>query len=181
MTNRAAASRYARALFDVALKEADPQQVDTELSSFNELVASHDALRRVLTNPVIAPARKRNVVDALLRQGGPFAPPLHKLLLILAERDRLVLLPDLVDAYNDRLMQHLQVVSAELTTAVSVPEERRAAVERNLARAMNRKVVLSTRVDPSIIGGAVTKVGSVVYDGSVVRQLERLKEQLQTS
>lgn len=181
MTNRAAATRYARALFDVALKEADPQRVNDELSSFQALVGSNETLHRVLRNPAIPPARKRATVEALLSHGGSITPALHKLLLLLAERDRLVLLPDLAAAYRERLMQHQQVVSAELVTAIPLPEDRRAAVEQGLTRATGRRVVLSSRVDPSIIGGAVTRVGSTVYDGSVVRQLERLKEQLQTS
>jgi F-type H+-transporting ATPase subunit delta len=181
MTNRMAATRYARALFDVALKEADPQRVDDELSSFQALVGSHETLHRVLTNPAIPPARKRATVEALLSHGGSITPSLHKLLLLLAERDRLVLLPDLAAAYRERLMQHQQVVSAELVTAIPLPEDRREAIEQGLTRATGRRIVLSSRVDPSIIGGAVTRVGSTVYDGSVVRQLERLKEQLQTS
>lgn len=181
MTNRTAANRYARALFDVVLKEGDPQRAETELASFNQLVSSNDLLRRVLTNPAIPPARKRGVVEALLAKAGPITPALGKLLLMLADRDRLVLLPDLVETYRERLMQHLQIVSAQLTTAVPLPDERRAAIERTLATATGRRVVLTARVDPAIIGGAVTRVGSTVYDGSVVRQLERLKEQLQAS
>lgn len=181
MTGRAAASRYARALFDVALKEADPARVDAELTSFGGLVAGNDHLRRVLTNPAIPPARKRSLMEALLAEAGPLAPPLAKLLVLLAERDRLVLLPDLAEAYRDRLMVHQQVVRAEITTAVPMSDDRRAALERGLARATGRKIVLTTRIDPSILGGAVTRLGSTVYDGSVARQLERLKEQLQTS
>jgi F-type H+-transporting ATPase subunit delta len=181
MTNRAAAARYARALFDVVLKEGDPRRAESELSAFNTLVWSSDDLRRALTNPAVPSARKRGVVRALLAKAGPLTTALEKLLLMLADRDRLILLPDLVEAYRDRLMQHLQVVSAELTTAVPLPDERRAAIERSLAKATGRTVVLSARVDPAIIGGAVTRVGSTVYDGSIVRQLERLKEQLETS
>jgi F-type H+-transporting ATPase subunit delta len=181
MTNRSAALRYARALFDVVLKEADVRRVETELAAFNALVSGHDALHRALTNPAIPPARKHGVVEGLLAQAGPVTPALRKLLLMLADRDRLVVLPDLVDTYRDRLMQHLQVVAAEVTTAIPLSEDRRASLERNLAAATRRTVVLTTRVDPAIVGGAVTRVGSTVYDGSIVRQLERLKEQLQTS
>jgi F-type H+-transporting ATPase subunit delta len=181
MTNRAAAARYARALFDVVLNEGDPQRVETELAAFNDLVSSNVALRRALTSPAIPAARKRGVIQALLGRAGPLTTALEKLLLMLADRDRLVLLPDLLETYRQRLMQHMEVVSAELTTAVPLPDERRAAIERTLARATGQKVVLTARVDPSIIGGAVTRVGSTVYDGSVIRQLERLREQLQTS
>lgn len=181
MTNRAAASRYARALFDVVLQEGDPQRVERELSSFDSLVSANEALRRALTHPAIPASRKHRVVEELFATGGALTPALQKLLLMLADRDRLVLLTELVEAYRERLMQHLQIISAELTTAVPVPEDRRQSIEANLAQATGRKVVLAARVDPAIIGGAVTRVGSTVYDGSVVRQLERLKEQIQTS
>jgi F-type H+-transporting ATPase subunit delta len=180
MTGRAAARRYARALFDVVRAEADPSRVETELASVQALVSSNDALRRALTNPAIPTSRKRAVIEALLAQAGTLTPALGKLLLMLAERDRFALLPDLVGSYRDRLMDHLHIVQAEVTTAVPLPEERRATIERGLAQATSRSVTLTTRVDPAILGGAVTRVGSTVYDGSIARQLERLKEQLQT-
>jgi F-type H+-transporting ATPase subunit delta len=65
-----------------------------------------------------------------------------------------------------------------VTTAIPLPADRRAALEKGIAEATRRTVSLSTRVDPSIIGGAVTRIGSTVYDGSVARQLERLRERL---
>jgi F-type H+-transporting ATPase subunit delta len=181
MTNRAAATRYARALFDVALKEADPQGVETELTAFAALVSAHGPLQRALVTPSIPGARKRALVEALLAKAGTVAPVLSKLLLLLADRDRLVLLPELAEAYRERLMQHQGVVRAEVVTAVALPGGRRAALEQGIARATGRTVVLTATVDPGIIGGAVTRVGSTVYDGSVARQLVRLKEQLQTS
>jgi F-type H+-transporting ATPase subunit delta len=183
MTRRAAATRYARALFDVVRKEkeADLQRVETELTSFTALVSANEPLQHALVAPSIPAARKRAVVESLLTAGGPLAPALSKLLLLLAERDRLSLLADLADAYRDRLREHQQIVSAEVVTAVPLTEDRRAALERGIAAATGRTVVLSAAVDPGIIGGAITRIGSTVYDGSVARQLERLREQLQTS
>jgi F-type H+-transporting ATPase subunit delta len=181
MTSRAAAARYARALFDVVLKEADPAPVDTELSAFSALVSANPALHRALVTPSIPPSRKRAVVEALLAKAGAMTSPVTKLLLLLAERDRLALLPEVADAYRERLLQHQHVVRAEVVTAVPLPDDRRASLEAGIARATGRNVVLTARVDPGIIGGAVTRVGSTVYDGSVTRQLERLREQLQTS
>ncbi len=181
MTSRAAATRYARALFDVVLREGDVQRADTELTAFGALLTANETLRRALTNPAIPIARKRAVVEALLAKSGKLTPALGKLLLVLADRDRLALLPEMPEAYRERLMQHQNILRAEVTTAVPLAEERRRALERGLEKATGRTVTLTARVDPAIIGGAVTRVGSTVYDGSVVRQLERLKEQLQTS
>ena len=75
-------------------------------------------------------------------------------------------------------MDHHQVVRAEVTTAIALPPDRVVALQQGIARATGRQVQLETRVDPAIIGGVVTRVGSTVYDGSVTTQLQRLKEQL---
>jgi F-type H+-transporting ATPase subunit delta len=181
MTSRAAGTRYARALFDVVAKEGDIQRAGQELAAFASLVAGNELLSRSLSNPAIPAPRKRAVVEQLLARGATVSPPVAKLLLLLAERDRLVLLPDLVAAYENRLMEHAKVVRAELTTAVTLPADRVAALRDGLARATGRQVQLETRVDSSIIGGAVARVGSTVYDGSVTRQLEKLKESLTAS
>jgi F-type H+-transporting ATPase subunit delta len=179
MTSRAAAARYARALFDVVVAErADPQETARQLGDLAALVSGHEALARALTHPAIPAAKKRAVLDEVLARAGGLQKPLVKLLLLLADRDRIALLPELVEAFERRLMDHLKIVRAEVVTAVPLPGDRVAALQRGLARSTGREVQLETRVDPTIVGGAVARIGSTVYDGSVVRQLERLKEQL---
>jgi F-type H+-transporting ATPase subunit delta len=178
MTRKTAGTRYARALFDIALKEADVQQVGRELAAFAHLVAGHDMLTRVLTNPALPSQQKRAIVEQLLAKTGAITPVTAKLLLLLAERDRLVLLPDVALAYENRLLEHARVVRAEVVTAIALPTDRVAALQQGLAHATGRKVQLDTRVDSSIIGGAVAKIGSTVYDGSVTRQLEKMKDAL---
>jgi F-type H+-transporting ATPase subunit delta len=178
MTSRAAAVRYARALFDVAQKEAEIQQVGRELSAFAAVVAGHETLSRALTNPAVPAPRKRAVVQDLLARGGAVSPVVSKVLLMLAERDRLALLPQIDAAYQARLMEHAKVVRAELTTAVPLPEDRVAALRNGLASVTGQEVQLETKVSPSIIGGAVARIGSTVYDGSVTTQLQKVKERL---
>lgn len=178
MTNRAAARRYARALLEVSLKEADPQRVEQELGVFADLVTRHADLERALYNPAVPVPRKRDTVAAILALAGPLSPVVGKLLLLLAERDHLVLLPDLVEGFRERLLDHRRVVRAEVTTAVPVPPDRLRALTESLARATGREVLVEARTDPSLVGGAVTRVGSVVFDGSIARQLERMKARL---
>lgn len=179
MTSRAAAIRYARALFDVARAEGlDLQRVDRELREFSDLVNGSETLQRALTNPAVPTPRKRAVVEALLVRAGDLLGPVAKLFLLLSERDRLVLLPDLADAYRSRLMDHQNVVRAEVVTAGPLPEDRVAALRSGLARATGRQVQLTARVDPGIIGGAVARIGSTVYDGSITRQLDKMREAL---
>ena len=126
----------------------------------------------MLLNPAVPVPRKRAAIAELTTRA-KLSPVLGKLLLLLAERDRLVLLPDLLAAYRERLLDHLKVVRAEVTTAVALPADRAKAVEQSLARVTGRTVMLDTRVDPAIIGGVVARVGSTVYDGSVTRSWRR--------
>jgi F-type H+-transporting ATPase subunit delta len=178
MTNKTAATRYARALLDVAVKEnADLDQVERDLASIIDLFTQYKLLSQALLNPVVPVPRKRAAMDALTARG-QLLPMVAKLLVLLAERDRLVLLPDLLAAYRDRLLDFRNVVRAEVTTTTALAPQQLQTIEANLARAAGRSVVLSTKVDPSIIGGVVTRIGSTIYDGSVVRQLQRMKEKL---
>ena len=178
MTNRTAATRYARALLDVAIKEkADLDQVDRELASVADLFTARKALARVLLNPVVPVPRKRAAMDAIMARA-QLLPMVTKLFALLAERDRLVLAPDLVDAYRNRLLDYRNVIRAEITTTTALDPDRVKAIEAGLARAAGRTVTLSAKVDPTIIGGVVARLGSTIYDGSVTRQLQRMKEKL---
>ena len=179
MTNRTAAARYARALLEVAVKEkADLDSIDREVAGFAELIRRNPALQTALYNPAVSAPKKRAAVVELTKRTG-YAPIVAKLLALLAERDRLILLPDLVDAYRERLLDYKKIVRAEITTAAPLPEGRAKSIEASLSKATGRSVALEAKVDPSIVGGVIAKVGSTVYDGSVTRQLEKLKEQLQ--
>jgi F-type H+-transporting ATPase subunit delta len=178
MTSRAAANRYARALFDVALREANVEKVRDDLQQFADLVGRHEALSHALANPAVPAAKKRTIVQALLERAGGITPVVSKLMLLLADRDRLVLLPEVATAYRERLMDHQKVIHGEVTTAIPISPEKVRALEQGLGQATGRKVVLEPRVDPSIIGGVITRIGSTVYDGSVTTQLQKMKQAL---
>jgi len=178
VTNKTAATRYARALLDVGVKEnADLEQVEQELAQFVDLFKQNPLLEKVLLNPAVPVPRKRAAMAELVARAKP-AGIVGKMLTLLADRDRLVLLPDLVASYRERLLDYRKIVRAEVTTAAPLGGDRAKALESSLARVTGRSVVLDTRVDASIIGGVVARVGSTVYDGSVTRQLEKIKERL---
>jgi F-type H+-transporting ATPase subunit delta len=178
VTNKTAAIRYARALLDVAVKEqADLELIERELTQFADLFKQYPLLEKVLLNPAVPVPRKRAAVADLLAQA-KFTPIVTKLIALLADRDRLVLVPDLLKAYSDRLLDYRGVVRAEVTTATELDAGRRDAIQHGLAALTGRTVRLATKIDPSIIGGLVARIGSTVYDASVTRQLEKMKERL---
>jgi F-type H+-transporting ATPase subunit delta len=180
MTSGAAAGRYARALFDVALREtpADLETIQIQVDDLSRLFTQHPALAGTMGNPAVPVSKKVAVAKALIDRSGGIAVPLAKLIVMLAERDRLMALPAIARVYRDRLMDHQKIVRGEVTTAIALPPEKLRALEEGLERATGRKVVLETKVDPSIIGGVVTRLGSTVYDGSVTTQLQKMKQAL---
>jgi F-type H+-transporting ATPase subunit delta len=178
VTSKAAAIRYARALFDVAVKEQSSlDDIEAQLAAFVALFTQHAALEKVLLNPAVPVPRKRAAVAELAARMGT-GPILTKLLLLLAERDRLIVLPDLLAAYRSRLLDHRHVVRAEVTTAVPLSPDRARQIEQRLAQVTGKTVTVSAQVDPAIIGGLVARIGSTVYDASVTRQLEKMKSRL---
>jgi F-type H+-transporting ATPase subunit delta len=178
VTNKTAAIRYARALLDVAVKEkADLELIQNELTQFADLFTQYPLLEKVLLNPAVPVPRKRAAVADLLAQA-KFTPIVSKLIALLADRDRLVLVPDLLASYRDRLLDYRGVVRAEVTTAAPLDASRAEAIQKGLAVLTGRTVLLATKIDPSIIGGLVARIGSTVYDASVTRQLEKMKERL---
>jgi F-type H+-transporting ATPase subunit delta len=179
MTSRTAANRYARALLDVAVQEqADLDAAERDLSQFAELLAGNAALREPLLNPVVPVARKRAAMVELTAKGQVIGV-VAKLLVLLAGRDRLVILPDVVASFRQRLLDYRHVVQAEVTTTSELTAGELQAIERGLAKASGRTVSLATRIDPSILGGLVARVGSTVYDGSVAHQLEKMRTELE--
>lgn len=178
MSTRAAVTRYARAFLDAVAATGNPEEADRDLTAFARLVTETPELQKAFANPAVPVAAKRGIIEQLLAKS-PASPPVAKLLLLLAERDRLPVVPQLADAYRHQLMEYRRVVQAEFTTAAPLPAERVAELEQRLARALGRHVTLTARVDPALIGGAVARVGSVVYDSSVATQLARLRERLE--
>jgi F-type H+-transporting ATPase subunit delta len=178
MTNKTAAMRYARALLDVGINEhADLDQIERDLDSFAALFAQFPELARALLNPVVPVPRKRAAVAELMA-ANRLTPMVAKLIALLADRDRLVLIPDVLAGYRDRLLNHRNVIRAEVTTTESVSADRSKAIEASLSRATGRTIFMTTKVDPGIIGGVVMRIGSTVYDGSIARQLERIRASL---
>jgi F-type H+-transporting ATPase subunit delta len=177
MTTRGSATRYARALLDVAISESITERAESDLTRFAALLKQYRPLEHALTHPAVPAARKRALTQDLAARLS-LTTPVTKLLLMLADRDRLALVPDLVQTYRDRLMDHQQVVRAEVTTAEPLSSSQSQQLQERLARATGRHVTLSTKVDPAIIGGVVARLGSVVYDGSLAAQLTKMRAKL---
>lgn len=177
MTLHAVAKRYAGALFDVVKKNGTIDAAYSGLASFAALVAGSPELSRAFASPGVPAAKKRVLAETLASQLGASQEVL-RLLGTMGDRDRLGLVADVASAFETRVMQERHVLQAEVTTAVPLTDERSAALAAALGRATGGTVKIDARVDAAIIGGVVARVGSMIFDGSVTRQLEIMKTQL---
>ncbi len=180
MTTGAVARRYAAALFDVAEKTGRTDQALADLKALGGLIAGHEELRKVLASQAIPAGRKKAVIDAVVAGAGTVSVEVTRLVELLAERDRLSLLDAVTSAFQARVNESRKIMPAEVVTAQPLAEADLAAIAGALTRATGNDVRLTERVDPALVGGIVARVGSLVFDGSVTRQMERLRERLLT-
>ena len=181
MSDRGVARRYAGALFDIAEKAGRADQAAQELSELIGIIEGHPDLKHVLETPTVPASAKKEILSALLAKVGRVSDEVSRLVLMLADRDRLSVLRELQAAYTVRLQEAQRIVPAEVVTATPLSEATRSSLLKALGTATGRTVTLKERVDPAIMGGIIARVGSMVFDGSVSRQLERLRQQLTTN
>jgi F-type H+-transporting ATPase subunit delta len=177
MTGTTIANRYARALADVIVERRETNEAVRELIDFERMMSEHPQLRDVFASPVIATERKRAVLDELLARIGPRQTTANFLRLLL-DNSRLHDLDQMLNALSRELDTRMNIVSAEVTTAREIGQPEKAALQSQLKAATGKEVRLQFRTDPAIIGGVVTRIGSLVYDGSIKNQLAQMKKRL---
>ena len=181
MSASSTARRYAAALFDVVRKSGSEERAGRELSDIARSFSGHAELSRLLGSPAIPAGVKRSIVAKIMDAAGDVSPEVRRMIDMLADRDRLAHLPELSSAFSARLLDAQRVVRADVVTAVPLTDAHRTALTGALAQATGKTVTISEKVDPAIVGGLVARVGSMVYDASVTRQLQRIREKLTTS
>lgn len=177
MSLRTSANRYAKALFDVALEEkADLAQVDRDLQAVVAMMQESPEFAAA-SNRGLTDAARQSLIEAVAKAMS-LTTPVTKLVVLLGQDRKLTYLPDLAAAFRERLLAHQNVVRAEVTSAAPLSADKTKALEDSLAKVTGKKVELSLSVDPELLGGVVTKIGSTVYDGSVKTQLRRMRQEL---
>src|SRR5215813_166160 len=171
------ANRYARALADVLVGRGETNEVVKELIGFERMMDEHPQLRDVFASPVIATERKRAVLDELLARISPRQTTANFLQLLLS-KSRLHDLDQMLKALSRELDTRTNIVSAEVTTAREISEREKTNLRDRLRAATGKDARLQFRTDPQIIGGVVTRIGSLVYDGSIKNQLAQMKQRL---
>jgi len=175
----ATARRYAKALSDVAGESGIREAVKKELELLTSMLAEHAELAAVLRNPAIPAEKKSAIVKAVLKIAHSETSPLtDNLIGLLIENRRIGLLDQILAAYQQELDASSNVVAAELVTRIELEPDKRTLLSSRLEQALGRRMRLEFEHDESLIGGAILKIGSTVYDGSIRRQLEEIRSRM---
>ncbi len=170
------ASTYARAFADVILKaHLDVERAVAELGAIATLLNESSDLRQVWENPAIPVEQKRRVLDVIAQRDG-ISKQVRNLVAVLIDHRRTHFLNAVIRQLEKELDARLGFAEAEITSTRELDETEKREFEQQVAKVTGKKVRAHYGRDASLLGGAVVRVGSTVYDGSIKGQLERMKE-----
>lgn len=173
-----AASRYALALLESAaeLEKGVDERVLKELSAINKAIEGSDEFEIVLAHPGISSNEKKEMLIKV------FAKSAHELTIqllnLLADKRRLELLEAIEVEYHRLLNERKNIVHAQLTSAEPLKDATLASIKAKLAERLDKHLELEVKIDNSILGGLVLKIGDQVIDGSLKTKLESLEKSL---
>ena len=177
----AIASRYARALVEVVIEQKiDPVTAVQQVNDMVAAVGESDELRRVWESPAVGADQKHAVLDAIAGQSATLRP-IRNFFAILIDHGRIPMLAQIARQVETELNNQLGFVEASITSSRQLSPEEKQDLESQVGRITGKKVRARYDTNPELLGGAVVRVGSTIYDGSVRGQLQKLKEQLASS
>lgn len=168
------ARRYAQALLDAAAGAQREERVAADLDMLHALIQGSPELRMLLKSPVVKREKKQQALRAAFQ--GRVEPLTLEFIGLLAEKGREQALPQVVEAFRRLRNERLGIVALDVTTATPLSPEQSDAIRRRFEQLTKKTVTMAVAVDAALKGGFAARLGDTVYDGSIRRQLELLRE-----
>jgi F-type H+-transporting ATPase subunit delta len=178
LSTNAIAKRYAKALVQLGSEAGTVDSFNSELSGFSTLLSANREISAVFGNPAYGMEQKSEIMKDLVAKT-KVSTYVSNLLMLLLERGRLPVLPEIAVAYASMADQLAGVIRPTVTSGLPLEPAQIEEIRGALEKSTGKKVELKVEVDPSLIGGVVTKIGDKVFDGSVRTQLARIQDTLQ--
>jgi F-type H+-transporting ATPase subunit delta len=168
------AGRYASALFELAREQGQLDAVDQDLGKFQAMLDQSADMKRMVNSPAFAAEDQDRALKAVMDWASVGATT-SNFLRVVARNRRLFAAEDMIKSFRQQLAQHKGEVVAEVQSAMALNDEQLAALKEKLQSTYGKTVRLSTKVDPSLLGGLIVKVGSRMFDSSLKTKLMNLK------
>jgi F-type H+-transporting ATPase subunit delta len=177
MVTGSLARRYAKAVFDIGNAQGDLTKLGQDIRSLAKAMRESKELDTALSNPAIRRSDRRKVIDGLLKSIGVQTAS-RNLVYLLLEGERMASLPGISRALDEMIEAKAGRVTAEVISAKPLDPSQLSQINAALEKVSGKKVSITTRQDPELLGGVVAKVGDTVYDGSIRTQLRTLRDEL---
>jgi len=177
MLNKKIARRYARALIELGKEESRIEQYQKELKIFSGLLSNFPELERCLSSPLYSAEDLKQIIAGITEKI-EISKTIQNFLYLLVDKKRSQYLADIIESFNDFTNEIFGFVKAKLITAATLSDKDYDLIKESLEKVTEKKVILTTVVDPHIIGGVIAEVGDKVFDGSIKNQLQKIGETL---
>jgi F-type H+-transporting ATPase subunit delta len=174
---KSASLQYANALADITLQQGAADTASQQLADFGAAYAESAELRTFLESPAVDHAAKHGVIERLLAQTGG-SQILRNFLFVVIDHQRSQDLPEMISAFQDVVRQREGVAEAEISSAVELNAAQKAEFAFTLERLTGKRVEAKFSLEPSLLGGAVVRIGDTIYDGSLRSRLDGLRARL---
>lgn len=174
---KSASLQYANALADVALAQGAAEPTAQQLVGFGALYAESAELRNFLASPAVNREAKHRVIEKLLARSGG-GKIVRNFLFIVADKQRMHLLPEIIASFQEVVRQRQGVSEAQVSSAIELTAAQKKDMSATLERLTGRRVEAKFSQDPNLLGGAVVRVGDTIYDGSLRNKLNALRARL---
>jgi F-type H+-transporting ATPase subunit delta len=168
------AGRYATALFELARDNDALDTIAEELKGLETLLHGSADLTRLVRSPVFSTQEQSTAIAEIVKQAG-MSELTGNFLQLLAKNRRLFALGDIARDFRALLAQHRNEVTADVTSAIALNDAQTEDLKATLKAKTGRNITLNTRVDPSLIGGLIVRIGSRMVDSSIRTKLNNLK------
>jgi F-type H+-transporting ATPase subunit delta len=174
---KSASLQYANALADIALAQGAAVPVTQQLGDFTAAYASSTELRNILASPAVSKAEKRGVAERISARLGA-GKIVRNFLFVVIDHQRTQLLPEIFESFQNVVRERQGVAEAEIFSPTALSEAQKKEMTQALERLTGKRVEAKFSLDARLLGGAMVRVGDTIYDGSLRKRLNALREQL---
>ncbi len=174
---KSASLQYANALADVALEQGAAEAVLKQLNDFGATFEGSMELRNFFSSPAVTREDKHVVIGKIITRMGA-SKILRNFLFVIADRQRMHALPEIVAAFQEVIRQREGIAEAEISSAAELGAAQKREFQKTLERLTGKQVEPKYSLDPALLGGAVVRIGDTIYDGSLRNRLNGLRARL---
>ncbi len=174
---KSASLQYATALAEIALEQGATQPVLNQLADFGRAYEESTELRTFLSNPAVSREAKHGVIEQLVTRLGA-SKVIRNFLFVVVDNQRTQQLPHMIETFQEVVRQRQGVAEAQVDSAMELNATQKTQLLQTLEHMTGKKIQAKYSLDPTLLGGAVVRIGDTIYDGSLRNRLNQMRARL---